>query len=218
MNQEYICEYTRSEEIVNSVTHGAGVVLSFVGLVVLVAYAALYGNAMHIVTYSVFGFSMILLYLASTLYHSVRNPRLKYLFKKLDHSAIYILIAGTYTPFTLVHIKGFEGWLLFSVIWSLTVAGIIFKFTCISRFKKLSSAIYIAMGWLCIFSIGTIIEVLTPEALKYLVLGGVFYTAGVIFYAWKSLKFNHGIWHIFVISGSLLHFFAVFQGLAAFSG
>ncbi|MCB9480260.1 MAG: hemolysin III family protein [Desulfobacteraceae bacterium] len=213
MEEKFCCEYSHGEEIFNSLTHGLGTLLSIAGLVVLVVYSSIYGNAWHVVSCSIFGASLIVLYLSSTLYHSFSSPKIKYFFKKMDHSAIYVLIAGTYTPFSLVMIKGTAGWILFSVVWTMAVAGIILKFTCISKISKISSAIYIAMGWICVFAMNRIIEALTTEALVYLVLGGLIYTAGVIFFAWERLKFNHGIWHLFVLAGSTFHFFAVLKGL-----
>jgi hemolysin III len=213
MKDKVCCEYTPGEEIFNSITHGIGTVLSIAGLAVLVFYASMYGNALHIVTCSIFGASLILLYSCSTLYHSFSNIKLKRFFQKLDHSAIYVLIAGTYTPFSLVFIKGTAGWVMFSAVWTMAVAGIIFKFTCMSRISRISSALYIMMGWTCIFAMNKVVQALSTEALVYLVLGGVLYTSGVIFFAWDKLKFNHGIWHLFVMSGSTFHFFAILNGI-----
>lgn len=212
MKDEYICEYTKSEEIINSITHGIGALLSVAGLVILVVFASIHGNAWHIVSYSIFGGSMIVLYLASTLYHSFVNPKIKFFFKKMDHSAIFLLIAGTYTPFTLVHIKGGIGWTVFSIVWVLAVLGIIMKFTCIFRMKKVSAFIYVAMGWMCIFVMKNIIDSLNTQAFIYLLSGGLLYSGGVIFYVWKKLKYHHAIWHIFVLLGSVFHFFAVLEG------
>jgi hemolysin III len=213
MEDKYFCEYSAAEEIFNSLTHGIGTLLSIAGLVILVVYSSIYGNAWHIASCSVFGASLIFLYLNSTLYHSFTNLKTKYFFKKMDHSAIYILIAGTYTPFSLVIIKGMTGWILFGVVWTMAIIGIILKFTCLSKISKISSAIYLMMGWVCIFAMNKIIAVLSTEALVYLVLGGVLYTVGVVFFAWDRLKFNHGIWHLFVLMGSTFHFFAILKGL-----
>lgn len=212
MDKEFVCEYSLMEEILNSVTHGIGVLLSVAGLVILVVFAAMYGNVWHLVSYSIFGVSMILLYLASTLYHSIPSKKIKFFLKKIDHSAIFLLIAGTYTPFALVHLKGIKGWVIFGVVWAIAIIGIALKFICLSKIRKVSSLMYIAMGWVCIFVIKDIMSSLGHSAFVYLVLGGLVYTLGVIFYAWKNLKYNHAIWHVFVLGGSVLHFFAVFKG------
>jgi hemolysin III len=213
MESQFISEYSVGEEIFNSLTHGLGILLSIAGLVILLVYASARGNLLHIAAYSIFGSSLIVLYLCSTLYHSFSTPGIKQFFKKLDHSAIYILIAGTYTPFTLIHIKGTAGWVIFGIVWTMAFAGIIFKFTCMSKIEKFSSALYIIMGWVCIFAMDKVIAALSTQALVYLVLGGVLYTGGVIFFAWDRLKFNHGIWHLFVLAGSTFHFFALLNGI-----
>jgi len=197
------------EEVANGITHGIGLLLSIAGLVLLVVRAARYGNAWHIVSYSIFGSTMVLLYLASTTYHSVQNPRAKAFLKIIDHSAIFLLIAGTYTPFVLVALRGAWGWSLFGVIWGLAIMGIIFKSLFIHRFRMLSVFLYIAMGWLVVIAMPQIIQHLNRTALTFLIIGGLSYTLGTIFYAWKNLPFAHAVWHLFVLGGTITHFFAV---------
>lgn len=198
------------DEIANSVTHGFGVVLSIAGLVLMIVYSSLNGNAWHVVSSSIFGSTMIFLYLASTLYHSSKTEKAKHFYKILDHSFIYILIAGTYTPFTLVTLNGALGWTLFGIIWGLAIAGVVFKFYFVHRFKILSTAIYLLMGWLIIFAINPLLDHLPIGGVYWLIGGGLSYTFGVVFYVWHKLPFNHSIWHLFVLGGSVCHFFAVF--------
>ncbi|HDQ05062.1 MAG TPA: hemolysin III family protein [Deltaproteobacteria bacterium] len=197
------------EEIFNSITHGTGALMSLAGLVLLIVFASLYGEARHIVSCTIFGVSLVLLYTASTLYHSFRKPRVKFVFKIIDHSCIYILIAGTYTPFMLVAVRGVLGWTIFGIVWGMTVLGILFKSFFIHRFKIFSTLTYIAMGWIAIFAIKPIFQNLSEGAIFWLIAGGLAYTVGTIFYAWKKLPFNHSIWHSFVLAGSICHFVAV---------
>ena len=197
------------EEIFNSITHGTGALVSLAGLVLLIVFASLYGEARHIVSCTIFGVSLVLLYTASTLYHSFRKPRVKFVFRIIDHSCIYILIAGTYTPFMLVAVRGVLGWTIFGIVWGMTVLGILFKSFFIHRFKILSTLAYIAMGWIAIFAIKPIFQSLSGGAIFWLIAGGLAYTVGTIFYAWKKLPFNHAIWHSFVLAGSICHFVAV---------
>lgn len=201
--------YTFAEEVVNSLTHGVGTVMSVAGLVILVVYALIHGNTWHVVSFSVFGGTLIFLYGASTLYHGVSRPEAKKWLRKLDHSAIFLLIAGTYTPFTLVTLRGPLGWTIFGIIWGLAVVGIVLEFIRISRLRKLSVAIYIFMGWLCVIALKKMLDSLSPQAFALLVTGGLSYTFGVVFYVWRRLPFNHGIWHIFVLAGSASHYFSV---------
>jgi hemolysin III len=201
---------TPGEEIANSITHGIGAGLSAVGLIVLVVLATSYGDVWRIVSFSIYGATLIILYLASTLYHSFRNKRVKKIFKILDHSTIFLLIAGTYTPFLLISLRGVWGWILFGVIWGLAVSGIVFKALFINRFRKLSVLIYILMGWLCVVAIKQMVVRIPLGGLIGLTAGGVLYTTGVIFYAWRKLKFSHAIWHLFVLSGSICHYFSIF--------
>lgn len=199
-----------SEELVNAITHGIGFALSVAGLVLMIVYSATNGTAWHIVTTTVFGASLTLLYLASTLYHGIQTPRVKRILQIIDHCLIYFLIAGTYTPFTLITIKGWVGWSLFSAVWVMAVCGVLFKIFFIHKFKIASTLAYIFMGWVIALAIKPLMQNLVPSGVYWLFAGGLCYTAGVIFYAWKKLPFNHGIWHLFVMAGSLCHFFAVF--------
>lgn len=183
--------------------------MSVAGLATLVALATLRGNAWHVVTVSVFGGSMLLLYLASALYHACTDHPTKHRLRVLDHVAIYGLIAGTYTPFCLILIGGAWGWSLFGVVWGLAVAGTIFKLYCVGKYDGLSTAAYVAMGWLVLVAAQPFMERLPGGAIGWLLAGGVAYTAGVIFYRWDKLPFNHAIWHVFVLAGSACHFMAV---------
>jgi len=202
-------EYSVAEEIANSITHGIGALLSIGGLVVLIVYASSYGNAWHITACSIFGATLILNYTASTLYHSIPAPGAKRVLKVIDHAAIYLLIAGTYTPFTLVTLRGPWGWALFGIVWGIAALGIIFKTTMNGRIAGVSTALYLAMGWVVVVAVKPLLGAIQSGGLELLVLGGLAYSAGVIFYAWQKLPFNHAIWHLFVLVGSLCHFFAI---------
>lgn len=202
--------YSPKEEIVNAITHGLGTLLAISALILLVIFATINGNSYHIVGCSIFGASLILLYSMSTLYHAVRIPRLKKIFRALDHSSIFLLIAGTYTPFTLVNLHGSWGWTIFGVVWGMAIVGIILETVTKQKFKKISLALYISMGWLIIVAIKPLLSTVDTGGIILLVSGGLCYSLGVIFYIWKSLVFHHAIWHLFVLAGSILHFFAVF--------
>jgi hemolysin III len=204
---------TMGEAIANSISHGIGMLLSIAGLVILVVWAAGSGSGWHLVSFSIFGGTLILLYLASTLYHSLPVPRVKQAFKIIDHSAIFLLIAGTYTPFMLVHLRGPWGWSILGIIWALAILGILMKVFYISRFRKTSVALYIFMGWLGIIAFKEIFAHLPPLSLTLLILGGVSYTAGLTFYGWRRLPYHHAVWHIFVIGGSISHYLAVWYSL-----
>jgi hemolysin III len=197
------------EEIANAITHGIGLLLSIAGFVVLLVLAALRGTAWHIVACSIYGATLICLYAASTLYHAVISPRVKRALRIFDHSAIYLLIAGTYTPFLLVSLRGPWGWSLFGVIWGLALAGVLFKFWFVERFAILSTAVYIAMGWLVVIAAKPVITHLRLTAIIWLLAGGLAYTGGVIFFAAKRIPYSHAIWHLFVLAGSICHYFAV---------
>ncbi len=201
--------YTVGEEIASSITHGIGAVLSIAALVILVVLAAKKGDAWRIVSFSIYGTSLILLYLASTLYHGIQHPGAKHVFKILDHSSIFLLIAGTYTPFLLVNLRGPWGWTLFGVIWALAVIGIVFKAVFIGKWKKVSTLAYVAMGWLVVVALKPMLAVIPKPGLAWLAAGGLAYTGGVAFYAWKRVKFMHMVWHLFVLAGSICHFFAI---------
>jgi hemolysin III len=201
--------YTLREEIASSVTHGVGVVLAIAGLAVLVAFATLHGDAWHVVSCSIFGAALILCFTTSTLYHSVQAERIKHLLRTLDHTAIFLLIAGTYTPFLLVNLRGPWGWSLFAVIWGLTFAGIALRLFLKGRLHGLVVSVYIAMGWIVVVAVQPMLERVGTGGLVLLAAGGLAYTAGVIFYKWRRLPYNHAIWHGFVLAGAALHFFAV---------
>ncbi len=202
--------YSFAEEVWNAVTHGLGVVFSVAALSVLVTLAAVYGNAWTVVSCSIFGASMLLLYTASSLYHSIPSAHAKKILKKFDHIAIYYLIAGTYTPFLLVTMRSPLAWVVFGVIWSLAILGTVLKLcTDGSGTKAWSVALYLVMGWLIVFISGRLFSVMPTTGLVFLILGGLFYTAGVLFYVKKKWKFSHAIWHLFVLAGTVMHFFAV---------
>ncbi|MCB1156864.1 MAG: hemolysin III family protein [Leptospiraceae bacterium] len=201
--------YTIKEEIANGIIHGIGTGVSIAGLTVLVVLAVFFGEPIHLVSFIVYGVSLILLYLASTLYHSFQHPPTKRVFKIIDHSAIFILIAGTYTPFTILSIKGTLGWTFFFVIWGLALLGIFFKIAFIHKYKKVGLAIYILMGWLCILALPEMLAKIPRGGFYWLLAGGLFYTLGVIFYVWHKLPYHHAIWHVFVLMGSVCHYFAV---------
>ena len=197
------------EELVNSLTHGTGALLSAAGLGALVALACLHGTALHIVSCSIYGATLVLLYTASTLYHAVRSPRLKHAFRIVDRSCIYLLIAGSYTPFTLVTLRGSWGWTLFGLVWVLAAAGIVFQLLCANRFKVLSAVGYILMGWLAVFAVKPLIDALPAGGFAWLLTGGIVYTVGALFYLIKKLPYNHAIWHLFVLGGSACHYVCV---------
>ncbi len=201
--------YSRAEEIANSATHGVGVLLSILGLVVLVYLAATRGNIWHIVSSSIFGATMILLYLSSTLYHSIPTPRAKKILRLLDHISIYLLIAGTYTPFLLVNLRGPWGWFLFGLVWGIALMGILLKVSPLAHKRGLSLTLYLVLGWIILIAIKPLLSYLDPAGILLLVAGGIAYTSGIAFYGWKRLPYNHAIWHLFVIAGSCFHFFAV---------
>ena len=199
----------RREELINSITHGAGLALSIAGLAVLVTLAALKGTAWHIVSCSVYGATLVLLYTASTLYHSVRSPRLKRFFRIIDHAPIYLLIAGTYTPFMLVNLRGGWGWTLFGLVWGLAVVGIVFKVFFVNRFAIASTVVYLLMGWLVVIAIKPLLMLVPGGGILWLLAGGLAYTLGVVFFAWEKMPYNHAVWHVFVLTGSVCHYFAV---------
>ncbi len=201
--------YTTAEEVANSITHGVGLILAIAGLAVLTTYASRLGNVWHMVSCVVFASTLILQYAFSTLYHSIPQPRAKNLMRLLDHSAIFLLIAGTYTPFMLVNLRGVWGWTLFGIIWSLALLGVLFQVSLLHRWQKLSLALYIGMGWVVLAAFKPMLNEVAPGGLILLFLGGLAYTTGVIFYRWKTLRYHHAIWHGFVLAGSTLHFFAV---------
>ena len=196
------------EELANSISHGIGIGIAIAGVTLLVIFGAIYGNAWHIVSFSVFGASMIVLYLASTLFHSAKRPRIKYALNKFDHASIYILIAGSYTPITLISLRGAFGWVIFGLIWALAIGGVAFKLWFYThKMRKLSAIIYIIMGWLIIIAIVPILKKVPDTSLYFLMAGCLSYSAGVIFYIKKHWPFAHLVFHLFVLGGSICHFF-----------
>lgn len=202
--------YHPKEERLNIVSHFTGLILSVIALLLLVVKAASFGNVWHIVSFSIYGTSLIVLYLASTLYHNAKNEKVRTKLNVFDHIAIYILIAGTYTPFTLITLNGKLGWVLFGMTWGFAVLGIIFKLFYFGKYDKLSTLMYVLMGWQVVIAIKPLIANLSVGGLVWLILGGVFYTVGAIFYSRNKLKFNHAIFHIFVLLGSLSHFVSIY--------
>ena len=202
--------YDTKEETLNVITHAIGFLLSIAALVLLVVYASKEGNVWHITSFAIFGASLIVLYAASTLYHYTQNPDLRAKLNIFDHSAIYVLIAGTYTPFTLVILKGWIGWTIFGLSWGLAIAGIIFKVFYFGKYDKISTIAYVLMGWVIIFAIKPLIDSFPFEGLMWLLAGGVSYTLGALFYSINKIRFNHVIFHVFVLIGSFCHFMAVF--------
>lgn len=202
--------YCLKEEIWSCVIHGIGILFGVAGLAVLVTLSAFYGDIWSIVSTAVFGVSMIVLYAASTLYHAIPFPEAKRKLKKFDHISIYYLIAGTYTPFMLVNMRGSVGWTVFGIIWGLALIGTVLKLcTQGSGTKAWSIGLYLLMGWLVVFASKQLAARLPDIGLTFLVLGGLFYTLGIFFYVWKSRQYTHAVWHFFVLSGTVMHFFAV---------
>ncbi|MEI2665609.1 PAQR family membrane homeostasis protein TrhA [Rossellomorea sp. LJF3] len=197
------------EEVANAITHGIGLILSIPALVMLIIFAVHEGSAWHIVSFSIFGASMILLYLFSTLLHSFKPSKVKNLFAILDHSAIYVLIAGTYTPFMLVSVRGALGWTLFGIVWGLAIVGIVFKCYFVQRYQVVSTLFYLVMGWLVIIAIKPLYASLTGAGFGLLLTGGIMYSVGAIFYVWNKLPYNHAIWHLFVLAGSGFMYFCI---------
>ncbi|WP_159883674.1 PAQR family membrane homeostasis protein TrhA [Paenibacillus puerhi] len=198
------------QERANAISHGIGAVLSLVALVLLVVRSALYGSPWHVVSFAIFGVSLLLLYVCSTLLHSARQERWVRVFEVMDHAAIYVLIAGTYTPFLLVTIRSPLGWSLFGIVWGLALAGILFKLFFTGRFNVLSTLFYIGMGWMVMFAFQPLQQQLPEPGIAWLVAGGVLYTLGTVFYLWKKLFYHHAVWHLFVLLGSICHFVSIY--------
>ena len=197
-------------ELANAITHAIGVVLALIGLAVMVTLASLHGGTRQVVSYSIYGVTLVLLYAASTVYHGIRLPRAKRILRILDHIAIYLLIAGTYTPFALITLRGAWGWSLLGIIWALAGIGVVFKCFFTGRFARTSTLVYLAMGWLALVAVRQLFAHLPVSGLVLLFAGGLCYSAGVVFFACDhKWRFNHAIWHLFVLGGSICHFFAV---------
>ncbi len=203
-----VTEHRTADIIANSATHGVGAVLALGGAVVLMVAAA-HGTTWQVASCSVFGCTLVLVYVCSTLYHSLVRTRARHVLRIIDHSAIYLLIAGTYTPFVLVPLHGQLGWLLFAIVWSLAVLGIVFKSFAVDRFAIASALVYLGMGWLVVFAMRPLLHALTWHGVFWIALGGLFYTVGIIFYAFDRFSYFHALWHVFVLSGSACHYFAV---------
>lgn len=202
--------YQIVNEVLNSVTHGIGVGLSIAGLVLLILRAVHLGGAMRITAYTVYGSILVLFYLASTMFHSLYFTKASHLFQIFDHCAIYLLIAGTYTPYCLVVIRGALGWAIFGVIWATAIMGIIYKCLWLGKFQKLSTVLYVVMGWFCLLGAKALYNGLGPRGFLLLVLGGVAFTVGAVLYSFKNIKFGHVIWHLFVLLGTILMYFSVY--------
>ena len=202
--------YSALEEKTNIISHALGLILSVIALLLMLVRASQYGNIWHIVSVSIFGVSLITLYAASTFYHSAKDPRRRARLRVIDHATIYTLIAGTYTPFTLVVLHGSVGWMVFGASWAMAITGITLKLFFTGRFNILSTMMYVFMGWIIVFAITPLIESLSTEGLFWLFAGGVAYTTGAILYSIKKIKFNHAIFHMFVLLGSACHFVSVY--------
>lgn len=201
--------YWKLEEVLNSVTHGVGLALSAVGMLVLVALASHYGSMWHVVSCAIYGTSLILLYAASMLYHASRGAKVRKVLRALDHASIYVLIAGTYTPLVLVNMRGGWGWTLFGLVWGFAIAGIVFKAFFAGRFTVVSTLLYLGMGWLVVIAINPLLRSVPDLGLFFLLLGGVAYSFGCFFYLRDAKPFRHVVWHLFVLAGSVFHYFAI---------
>jgi hemolysin III len=201
--------YTKREEIANAVTHGVGAVFSIVALTLLIVFASFKGTEWHVVSYTVYGVTMLLQYTSSTLLHAFPEGKVKDLLETFDHSSIYLFIAGSYTPILLTALRGPLGWTLFGIVWAMAAGGIVFKAFFTKRFLYTSTLIYMGMGWLIVFAWEQLRIVLNEDSLQLLVAGGLFYTLGTVFYVWRGFPFHHAVWHLFVLAGSVLHFFAI---------
>ena len=199
-----------SERLFNTITHGIGSILSIVALVLMVVYASYNSDAWSIVGVSIFGSTLILLYMSSTLYHAFSNGRVKQIFKTLDQSFIYLLIAGTYTPVLLITLRNTLGWTVFGLVWAMAIGGITHRIFFFDKLKRLSLVSYIVMGWLSLIVFKSLLNAAPAELVVWLLIGGAFYTGGLIFYSWEKLPFNHAIWHLFVLGGSFSHFMGIY--------
>ncbi|MBP2077925.1 PAQR family membrane homeostasis protein TrhA [Oceanobacillus polygoni] len=205
-----IHKFSKNEEIVNAITHGIGALSSIVGLILLIVYTIPTGNPWQITSGIIFGSTMLIMYLCSTIVHSLPEGKWKDIFQVFDHSAIYLFIAGSYTPFLLIHLRSDIGWILFGIIWGIAILGIAFKIFFVKRFVVLSTLFYILMGWLIVLVWEPLTAVLHETAIMLLMTGGLFYTVGTIFYVWRSFKYHHAVWHLFVLAGSAFHYVTIF--------
>ena len=206
---EYLVTYSEQEELANRLTHCVAAIFSLIGLVVLLVAASRTGDPYRIVSAAIFCGTLCVFYVISTLYHSIRHPRARYVFRVLDHAGIFLVIAGSYTPFTLVSLRAGRGWLLFGLVWGLAIAGIIFKSFMTHRLKFLAPVFYIGLGWMIVIDLEGLLTMVPMNGVRWLVAGGLFYTVGILFYAIDRIPYNHAAWHVFVIAGSLCHYLAV---------
>ncbi|MBT3720321.1 hemolysin III family protein [archaeon] len=209
MNNKKRRLFSIGEEVSHSVSHGIGALLSIVGLIILVVYASKQKDIWKIISFSIYGASLFLLYLGSTLYHSFAFTKAKNVFRRIDHSMIYLLIAGTYTPIFLVPMRSTLGYILFGIIWLLAILGIIFKNVFFGKKETFATLLYVAMGWLIVIAIKPTLEMLPKGMFIWILLGGLSYTLGVVFYLWKKIPYTHFIWHLFVLAGSIFHFLGI---------
>ncbi|MGN0612310.1 MAG: hemolysin III family protein [Porcipelethomonas sp.] len=205
--------YSLGEEIFNSVSHGTGGLLSIAGTAVLIVMSALHADAWAVVSSCIYGASLIVLYTMSTLYHAITNEKAKGFFRIMDHNTIFFLIAGTYTPYTLVTLRETVGWILFGIVWGAAILGIILNSIDLERFKKISLVCYVMMGWVIIFAVKPMINNLSAMPLIFLLVGGIFYTAGIVFYVIKKVRYFHSVWHLFTVAGSVFHYFSVLMAI-----
>ncbi|MEK3921914.1 MULTISPECIES: PAQR family membrane homeostasis protein TrhA [Paenibacillus] len=201
--------YSRREEVANAVTHGIGAALSVAALVILIVFSSMKGTAWHVVSFTIYGITMLLLYTSSTLVHAWKDGKVKDLFEIFDHSSIYLFIAGSYTPLLFIAVRGTLGWTLFGIIWGIALFGVIFKAFFTKKFLFMSTIFYIAMGWLIVIAWQPLMATIPTGGIVLLVAGGLMYTLGTLFYVWRGFPYHHAIWHLFVLAGSILHFFMV---------
>jgi hemolysin III len=201
--------FSKKEELANATIHGIGAVLSIAAIILLVVFSSLEGTALHVVSFLIYGVTMLLLYLSSTLVHSFPEGKTKDLFEIFDHSAIYLFIAGSYTPLLFHVVQGTLGWVLFGVVWGMAVMGVVFKAFYAKKFLYTSTILYILMGWLIVFAWKPLLLNLSGTGLTLLIIGGLLYTLGTVFYVWRSFPYHHAIWHLFVLAGSIFHFFVI---------
>lgn len=202
--------FSKKEEIAHAITHGIGALLSIAALILLIVYASINGNLLHTVSASVFGSSMLFMYVCSTVVHSLPEGKWKDIFQIFDHSSIYLFIAGSYTPLLLIILRGEIGWILFGIVWGIALFGVAFKIFFVKKFVMMSTLLYILMGWVIVFAWGPFTKAFDQNGLILLIIGGVFYTIGAIFYVWRGFRYHHAVWHLFVLAGSAFHFFTIF--------
>lgn len=201
--------FSKEEEIANAITHGLGALLSIAALVILIVAASLHGTAWHVVSFTLFGATMVLLYTSSTFVHALPAGRAKHVFEILDHSSIYFFIAGTYTPFLFLAVKGTLGWTLFGIVWGAAIGGTVFKAFFVNKFLHISTILYLILGWLIVLVWKPLTQFISQGGIDLLVIGGLLYSIGAVFYVWRGFKYHHMVWHIFVLLGTTAHFFAV---------